>query len=90
MSGVDEFAVVAPGCEQEDAEHVAKRLRGLARDAARDLAADVELTVAQAFYPTSGPDAEHMLAAAEGNLRRMQNETVRRTQVATRQAPIKK
>jgi len=90
MSGVDEFAVVAPGCEQEDAEHVAKRLKGLARDAARDLAADVELTVAQAFYPTSGPDAEHMLAAAEGNLRRMQNETVRRTQEATRQAPLKK
>jgi diguanylate cyclase (GGDEF)-like protein len=61
--GGDEFAVLLPGCDHDDAPQVAERLRFLAAEAMPD--GDSNLSAGVATLPGDAVDSEGLIAAAD-------------------------
>jgi diguanylate cyclase (GGDEF)-like protein/putative nucleotidyltransferase with HDIG domain len=65
--GGDEFVVVAAGLTQDAAAEMAHRLETLIADVGKAVCGEdlVSVSIGQAFYPTDGSNAEHLLAEAD-------------------------
>lgn len=65
--GGDEFVLIAPGLNTEDAKNKAEHLRTLVRQVGHEVCGEdfLSLSVGRAAYPEDGADAEGLLAEAD-------------------------
>ena len=73
--GGDEFVLVAPGLNQEAAAEMAQRLETIIAEIGKTICGEglVSVSIGQAFYPTDGSNAEHLLAEADRRMYAMKN-----------------
>jgi diguanylate cyclase (GGDEF)-like protein len=73
--GGDEFVVIAPGLTQEAAAEMVRRLETIIAEVGKSVCGEglVSVSIGQAFYPSDGSNAEHLLAEADRRMYAVKN-----------------